>query len=713
MYALNDPLSVKALSFVSFVSRLPLWRSLALLMGLVIWFVSPAPAYALDDRQITVRTATDVSNKRQALIDFIWGSDGFPSNNSPSVTKNVCSLPQANNPPADDVCGGFVSNLSNLKRVDEIRVHMEAGEEGLAYHFIPVRKNNKLVIIHSGHNCYLKDDHGFGCTLNDPADHEVAKVYCEHGLQRAINALLDDGYSVLAMYMPHFRPDDCEQDDHNFMFDIPVTTGSPMKFFLEPVAVCLNYLKTKYSTDNFPKYEEFDMAGISGGGWTATVYAAIDPTIKFSFPVAGTVPLYTPGSGGDLEQTLDAFYRIAGYPDLYVMGSYGFGRKQVQVLNRHDSCCFGEAGWSSGTAYVQAMRSYETRVRQVMSTLGDGTFRLEIDEAAPVHMISLNTVVNVILSELNNGRRYIGASASTDAFVRGMNGHLWHHSSGGWKDTRFAMVGVPAVLQGIGNGFDVFFRDPGNHLKHAYWNTGSGWAIQGMPGQVLPAEITITDPVATSWGAGRFDVVALGANYKLYHWWWSPGNPIKREQVSNTALGIGPAALVSWGINRLDIFFRGWDRAVYHMRSSGSVPWTLDSPGGVILDFPSAVTTGGNTLRAYVRGQNSQLFQAWQTNGGAWHWNSLSAVTRSAGTPLSGSPSATVQAGRVKVYMRTSTGNLSSFTLSGTAWSFLNHTGLITGSPTSTPGGAFVRGSGAGLWLFDGSNWTNLGGLFD
>ena len=67
----------------------------ALLMGLVIWFVSPTPVCALvDDRQITISSATDVSNKRQALIQFIWGSAGFPSNKLPSSEyNNVCRLP--------------------------------------------------------------------------------------------------------------------------------------------------------------------------------------------------------------------------------------------------------------------------------------------------------------------------------------------------------------------------------------------------------------------------------------------------------------------------------------------------------------------------------------------------------------------------------------------------------------------------------------------
>ena len=224
---------------------------------------------------------------------------------------------------------------------------MDTGQEGLAHHFIPSNKSNRLVILHQGH----------ACTLNDSA--VLADV--GYGMQRTINALLFEGYSVLGMYMPGYRPDDCT--GHANIFNISVTSGSPMKFFLEPVAVCLNYLKTQYSTDNFPRCKAFHMVGLSGGGWTTTVYAAINPTIQFSFPVAGTIPLYlrSDGSVGGGEQTLRAFYRIAGYPDLYVLGSYGSGRKQVQVLNRRDNCCFGEAQHdpvATGMSYVQAMRAY-------------------------------------------------------------------------------------------------------------------------------------------------------------------------------------------------------------------------------------------------------------------------------------------------------------------------------------------------------------------
>ena len=98
---------------------------------------------------------------------------------------------------------------------------------------------------------------------------------------------------------------------------------------------------------------------------------------------------------------------------------------------------------------VQAMRNYETQVRLAMFTLGSGTFRLEIDEAAPGHMNSHNAIVNVILSELNHGRRYIGASTSTDAFVARHERAPLAPWADGWEDTGFTMVGVPAVLRGI------------------------------------------------------------------------------------------------------------------------------------------------------------------------------------------------------------------------------------------------------------------------
>jgi hypothetical protein len=287
-----------------------------------------------------------------------------------------------------------VRHLGQFARVDELRMNLAPGLQGLAYHFIPPRPNRQLVVVHQGHACTLDDD-------PSPAD-------IGYGLQRTINALLREGYGVLGVFMPHLRPGD-ESGSHAVMFQTTNVVGNPIRFFLESTAIGLNHVGSRSRVEHFPKYRAFHMVGLSGGGWTTTVYAAIDPRIQSSFPVAGTIPLYlrSGGSIGDREQFEPSFYSIAGYPDLYVLGAYGPGRKQVQILVRRDDCCFGEAqhdAKATGLAYSDAMREYEARVRGAIAGLGRGSFRLELDETAPSHMISHYAIECVILPQLRAAR---------------------------------------------------------------------------------------------------------------------------------------------------------------------------------------------------------------------------------------------------------------------------------------------------------------------
>ena len=654
----------------------------------------------VDDRQITINSHTDVSSKRQALINFIWGASGFPSNKMPSVTKNV------NSP---------VAGLNNLLRVDKLVINMDRNQQGLAYHFIPHRQNSRMVIVHNGHVCPEPNN------PQDPFNDNPAFADEGFGLQRTINGLLTDGYSVLTVYMPYQVSMNypCSSTDyHNKLFSdtqYAPSSGSPMQYFLEPVAVSLNYLKTASNADGFPVYQDFNMVGLSGGGWTTTVYSAIDPTIKLSIPVAGTMPLYNRdgGSIGDTEQTHDPFYQIAGYPDLYVLGSYGSGRKQVWLLNRRDRCCFGdtdglykpkETPETQGRQWENILRSYESDVRLKLYYLGTtGLFRLEIDEAAPSHMISWNAVVNHILSELNGGRKYIGASSSLHAFARGANGQLWHNEAGVWENTGCSMVGVAAAIEGTVNSLDVFYRDGGNRLMHAYKN-GGGWTCKELTGQI------ISDPAIIATGSGSYDVVGFGGNYQLYRWHVTSASVNTYEPVNRHAPGLGPPSVVVRGPNQFDIFYRGFDRSLNHIYSNET--WSLQSEvvGGIMLDFPSAVYAPDGSLRAYIRGQNNGLWEAYSFNGGPWSINLMWVGTQQL---IAGSPSASVQGTTVRVHARQPAGNLSTFTLSGSSWNFVNNGGGIIGSPTSTPGGVWARGNSAGLWLNDGTNWIPYGGFID
>ena len=75
----------------------------------------------------------------------------------------------------------------------------------------------------------------------------------------------------------------------------------------------------------------------------------------------------------------------------------------MQVLVRRDDCCFGEAQHDAkacGAGYDDALREYEGRVREALKQIGSGSFRLEIDETAPSHMISHDAIEDLLIPAL-------------------------------------------------------------------------------------------------------------------------------------------------------------------------------------------------------------------------------------------------------------------------------------------------------------------------
>ena len=279
------------------------------------------PPVLVDDRSLT--TSTDTAKAKAGSDHSLHlGRAGFPRAKPAAIEKNASSP---------------VKDLKNAAGVETFTIRMEAGQENTTHHFLPKRKNGKLIVL----------QHGHACTFDDAKDPRGA------GMANAIDTLLGEGYAVLAAYMPHMRPGRLPHGSACAKCSISrSSSGSPLKFFLEPVAISLNALKERY--------KEVHMAGLSGGGWITTLYAAVDPSIRYSFPVAGTIPLYlrTGGSVGDKEQYLDEFYRLAGYPDLYLLGAYGPGRKQVQILNRRDDCCFGEAQHAPSESVLSTNQRY-------------------------------------------------------------------------------------------------------------------------------------------------------------------------------------------------------------------------------------------------------------------------------------------------------------------------------------------------------------------
>jgi len=239
---------------------------------------------------------------------------------------------------------------------------MEYDVNSISYLFIPESSNDKLIIYHQGHG----------------GDFYKGKATIQH--------FLEQNYSVLAFSMPLLGMNEqpvvdlpnigkFKLDKHTHFRFLDTNDFSPIKFFMEPIAVSLNYLDENY---NFSSYH---MVGLSGGGWTVTVYSAIDDRISQTYSVAGSVPIYLrtiPLNFGDYEQWHPELYRIANYLDLYIMNSYGENRKFIQIFNKYDSCCF------SGEFY----KTYETEVKDTLSKLDSGHFDIFLDDTHKTHKIS-------------------------------------------------------------------------------------------------------------------------------------------------------------------------------------------------------------------------------------------------------------------------------------------------------------------------------------
>ena len=305
--------------------------------------------------------------KRQALINFLWREEGFPYKRMPDSVEF-------------DVDDDKFSNITNLKQIDRISVIMDYGITSTFYHFHPIESNNKLMVYHHGHQ----------------GDFSSAS--------NTIGFFVENGYSVMAFDMPmtgrNNRPtieletgEEIQLDHNKLKFLKSKDGSSPVKFFVEPVAIGLNYAE-KFN------YDSVSMIGLSGGGWTTVLYSAIDPRVYRSYPVAGSLPLvfrntdfnplHANAEFGDYEQNLpELYYGIADYTDLYILGSYGDGRLQLQIFNENDPCCF-----SDGDRSLQ----YMYYVKYILNSLGKGSFDVWTDSSHNEHKIS-DVALSFILKE--------------------------------------------------------------------------------------------------------------------------------------------------------------------------------------------------------------------------------------------------------------------------------------------------------------------------
>jgi hypothetical protein len=668
-----------------------------------------------DDRYTTLATEADVARRRQALITRIWPSGALPT-----------SLPVVTQMTADEVGAAIPANLANLDTSSVLQLDFpnlnpmppndtDCGT-GMAYLLTPLAAaRHRVMILGTGH-------------MNTFDETEAVT-----GMRNVVQSLLSEGFSVLLVYMPHITPSDATgltgPGSHDLMF-ADATDATSYRYFLEPSIVAVNYL----ASDGAPggAFSDIAIAGLSGGSWTTTMVAALDTRLRLSIAVAAALPEFIEVSSSmDAEQFVRARLGI-GYADLHLMGAVGTAlggasRRQMHVLNRRDDCCFGERQYDDhdggAGSWQSSIRLTESNVRGALFAMGSaGRYRIEVDEMADHHMVSANILHDVLLAELDDDRKLIGAANAAGAmFYRGATGNLMRRTfpmagstAGSTEtDTGIGIAGVATVVEGGPNAIDVFARDSQTgggeaNLVHAWLPAGappSGWARETLP------FFSMSDPAIAA-GDGTFDVVALATDGALFH---ASSGDQTFERVSADPF-LGPPAVVRFQ-GTLHVFARGKDMSLYHFARAGAL-WVEQALPTVLSGFPAA-TVCGDVICVAALAPDATAHVGTIDATGAWSgWTTLNASVPLRGTPsIQATGQATGNPG-IPIYVSTDHSTVGRFfqPMAGASWTFTDVPAVTTvGSPTAIQlmGGAVISGGQSGaLWIHRGTT-SPLGGWFD
>jgi len=315
---------------------------------------------------VQVRSATDAVRLRRDLIRFIWKRDKLPG-----VRADVSPVPSD---------WPYQFNSERIERVQRLTSRLEYDIESHVY-FVQAKNHvGCLLIYHDGHGERRRPQ------LRDSL------------LARVVNGGCD--LLLAAMPLHHQNPPAAGKTrfgplrlrDHDTLALLASNQFNPLKLFMQPVLAALNYAIAARGP-----YRGIFMAGLSGGGWTTTLYSALDTRITASFPVAGSLPLAlssfsAPHRVGDWEQIGSGLHRYADYLDLYLLATHP-ARSQIQMLNARDPCCF-RGDFS---------RLYADDIGR-LSTLWGGRFSVSVDSANGIHAVSnqhAQAIVNAMAAALN------------------------------------------------------------------------------------------------------------------------------------------------------------------------------------------------------------------------------------------------------------------------------------------------------------------------
>lgn len=362
---------------------------------------SPFPTNDDPANQIRFHTQGEADAKRQQLVCWIW-PEGLPAATLPRATEDIEF-------PAIDLNG---VNPSLVRHVDKLDADVSKMDfHAILYLLHPVNKANanRLVIVQAGHT-------------------REANQSMVDGIGTTANRVLEAGYTVLASQMPLCgwnadetitaggqtysiagRASGAHGDIFKKLGPPTLPDGGFLRLFLEPLVQAVNHWQ-----QSNPSGQDISMIGLSGGGWTTAMMAAMDSRITLSVQVAGTAPLYawnkylSPG-GADAEQAYPPLYRediapdgsgggVATWMECYALGAYGMGRRQIMVT------VFREPVGLFPGPYPDTFKDIVSNF--VKDKLEQGRWEHVYDHSEDKHQVSNWAIENVILPALAQPTHY-------------------------------------------------------------------------------------------------------------------------------------------------------------------------------------------------------------------------------------------------------------------------------------------------------------------
>tara|TARA_B110001452_G_scaffold103513_1_gene85912 strand:- start:297 stop:3341 length:3045 start_codon:yes stop_codon:yes gene_type:complete len=269
--------------------------------------------------------------RREALRTSIWPGGKPPEHATPlrSVPANVTGMTR------------LVWNVS------EPVLPMHA----TVFHY--VRQVSALsscvVLTHTGHDwtqCRALSCHN-GTATNTKAVGDCSSPSCEWWDNDAMTSFIHNelGCDAYFLYMPLRGP------NHQFGYPFPheffrnwhARGVHTLRFFIEPT-----YLTVTHALEL--GYRHVHLMGKSGGAWTATVAAAVDPRVSATLTVSGTLPWFIKERGrSDFEQKKQRrnpnwYLSQVNFTTIYLLAALEPRRGFVQVLHERDTCCFKARG---------------------------------------------------------------------------------------------------------------------------------------------------------------------------------------------------------------------------------------------------------------------------------------------------------------------------------------------------------------------------------